>query len=65
MLLLILGVTGKIVSGPVPSEKATDQSEIVNLWSHNSQVQQDMCQIFFKNSLHPTNQLFMLLLFGA
>ena len=24
-------VTGKIVSGPVTSEKATDQSEIVNL----------------------------------
>ena len=50
-------ITGKICCGPArwgpaPSEKATDQSEILDLGSHDSLVQLDMCKFFsLKKSL--------------
>ena len=48
-------VTGKICSGPLrppppPSEKETDQNEILELGSHNSLVQHDMCPTFFSKN---------------
>ena len=36
-------MTCKIFSGPAPCEKATAQSEILDLGFHNSLVQHDMC----------------------
>ena len=55
-------VTGKICSGPLrppppPSEKETDQNEILELGSHNSLVQNDMCPTFFPKFTPPYSLL--------
>ena len=46
MLCWFLGLQAKFAPalwGPAPSEKATEQSEILDLGSQNSLVQHDMC----------------------
>ena len=55
-LLLILGgrITGKIFWGPVPSEKAADQSDILDLGSQNSLLLHDMGPTFFFFLNHST-----------
>ena len=57
-LLLILGLQAQFSEtlwGPALSEKPIVQSEICDLWSHNSLVQHDMFPNFFllQKSLHP------------
>ena len=41
------------LGGPAPSENATDQSEILDLGSHNSLLQHDCAQLRFQKTLHP------------